>query len=133
MFNVKVDTAKMTKIISETPKRAEIALGMVAEEIVTDIKLSMQASPPTGRKYRRRSITHTASSAGNPPRPDTGALMGSIRHQKAGRLTEHIMDGVEHGFYQEVLYNRPWMRPAMERIAPRVPDMIGRTLKLNGI
>ncbi len=50
-----------------------------AIETRNDIILSMRNSPATGKRYSRGGgKVHIASSPGNPPRVDTGNLIGSI-------------------------------------------------------
>lgn len=116
-FNFQIDTAKLDQIMSQTPKLAEEALAVVAEEIVTDIKLSMQSSPANGAVYIRKGRTHQASAPGNPPRPDMGALIGSIRQVPDGNLKRRVTDGVEYGYYLEMTKDRPWMRPVLQDYA----------------
>jgi len=129
-IQVRVDSKKMRQIINELPQKADIALGKIAEEMVTDIKLSMQGSPQNGVVYTRRGRRHIASSAGNPPRPDMGALIGSIRKENRGKLTYHVMDGVEYGFWLETVKDRPWMQPAAERIAAKMPAILVNELEI---
>ncbi|MGJ3241166.1 MAG: hypothetical protein ACFE0Q_20820 [Anaerolineae bacterium] len=114
-----VDTRRMQQIINSLPGAANDLLAGVATEMVSDIKLSMVNSPATGITYRRRSVEHTSSSPGNPPRPDTGELMGSITHRQTGDLEQTIHDQVEYGVYQELgtefIEARPFMSPVFDQ------------------
>lgn len=120
MANIRIqaDVSKLKALATRGPQALEDALAMVAEELVNDIKLSMVNSPPTGRHYNRSGRTHVASSAPNPPRPDMGTLLGSLRASRRGRLSHRIEDGVEYGVWLELggenLEARPFMRPAFE-------------------
>lgn len=114
---ITLDTKKLEQIMQNAPRMVEDALTAIAEEVVSDIKLSMVNSPADGDPYRRRGVVHVASSAGNAPRPDTGALLGSIRQRNAGKLTRVVEDGVEYGYYLETVLDRPWMRPVLEQYA----------------
>ena len=67
------------KYSAETQKKISDALALTAINIRTDAMRAMKGSPGSGRSYKRRSITHTASSPGNAPRIDTGRLFNSIR------------------------------------------------------
>lgn len=114
-----VDTRKLEQIIQSLPGAADDLLAAIATEMVSDIKLGMNDSPATGITYTRGSVQHTASEAGNAPRPDTGELMGSITHQKTGTLEQTIHDQVEYGVYLELgtefIEARPFMTPVFEQ------------------
>lgn len=115
----KYDKRKLQKIIKEQPKASGRWLTHVAEEMVGDIKQSMTDSPASGQVYSRGAgRTHTASSPGNPPRPDMGALINSIRQRNVGNLHKEIVDGVEYGVKLELgtekIAARPFVRPVFE-------------------
>ena len=114
-----VDTRRLEEIIASLPGAAEDMLAAVATEMVGDIVLSMNDSPATGITYTRRGVQHTASEPGNPPRPDTGELMGSITHRKTGVLEQTIHDQVEYGKWLELgtefMEARPFMTPVFEQ------------------
>jgi HK97 gp10 family phage protein len=64
---------------AETQKKVTDSITLTAINIRTDAMRSMKASPASGRTYKRRSVSHTASVGGNAPRIDTGRLLNSIR------------------------------------------------------
>lgn len=103
----------------EAPQKVEQALDVVAEEMTNDIKLGMQESPPGENQYKRGGKTHTASQPGKPPRPDMGALMGSMHWEKTGKFSRRIEDGVEYGYWLEVgtehIAARPFVSPVFEQ------------------
>lgn len=111
------DTRKLQRLAQQSPQMLDAALRGVAEEMTGDIKLSFGTSP-AGRTYTRGSVTHVASQPGYPPNVDTGTLRASMRWAKAGRLTYHIMDGVEYGVMLEFgtsrMAARPFIVPAFE-------------------
>lgn len=113
-----VDTKKLEQVIRDLSGNAEDMLAGAATQMVGDIKLAMTDSPATGITYTRGSVQHTASEAGNAPRPDTGELMGSITHRKTGKLEQTIYDQVEYGVYLELgtefIEARPFMSPVFE-------------------
>ena len=86
----------------------------------TQAKLNL-SHPGTGRVYRRRGITHQASSPGQPPAPDTGLLRASVGH-KAGQdgsgMYEDIGSGQNVAVWTELgtrrMAPRPWLRPALD-------------------
>jgi hypothetical protein len=94
-----LDTVKLDGLIASLPAQLDAYLRGVAEEMVSDIKLSFPASP---------------SPEGGPPGVDTGTLRASIRWTKVDKLTYWIHDGVEYGIYQEYIYNRPFIAPVFE-------------------
>lgn len=114
-----VDVRRMQQIIDALPGNAEDLLAAVATEMVGDVKQGMLDSPPTGITYTRRGVQHTASEAGNEPRPDTGELIGGITHRRTGKLEQTIHDQVEYGKYLELgtefIAPRPFMRPVFEQ------------------
>lgn len=115
-FTVNVDGLK--RILQDEPGKVETWLDRIAEAIVTDIKLSMDTSPP-GKSYTRGGVTHVASQAGYPPNVDIGALWNSIKQEKTAPMERKISDGVEYGIHledgTENIDPRPFMRPAFDR------------------
>ena len=111
---VKLDMRGLDRVLREEPQKAERWLDGVAEEIVSDIKLSFGTSPG-GRSYTRGSVTHVASQPNYPPNVDTGALRASIRWENTGHFERTIMDGVEYGIYledgAENMQPRPFVGP----------------------
>lgn len=62
---------------------AEAAMLPLMADIATTysnvVKTLMRDSPATGRTYRRGGVAHRASAPGEPPAPDTGDLLRSVR------------------------------------------------------
>lgn len=67
------------KYSKETQQKISDAVALTAINIRTEAMRAMKSSPASGRTYKRRSVTHTASTEGNAPRIDTGRLFNSIR------------------------------------------------------
>ncbi|PSN79617.1 hypothetical protein C8B47_10795 [filamentous cyanobacterium CCP4] len=113
-----VDTMRLELIIATLPRQGENMVAGIATEMVNDMKQGMLNSPADGITYTRGGVSHTSSSPGNPPRPDTGELVGSITHTKTGVMEQTIHDQVEHGKWQELgtefIEARPWMVPVFE-------------------
>lgn len=79
---------------------------------------SIKNSPATGRTYKRGSISHTASSAGNPPKTDTGRLVSSIS-ASVGQFEAEIGAYIDYAVHLEFgtrnMAARPFMFPALEQ------------------
>ena len=111
MANSKVvlDTKGLQRLMQTEPQKVSLWLDGFTEDMVSRIKLSFGTSP---------------SSAGDPPGVDTGALRASIRWERQGEFTRHIMDGVEYGLYledgTEHIAPRPFMQPAFADAQQRV-------------
>lgn len=129
---IKNDIKRLKKAM---PEKAERALTALAELGVNHAKEIMLASPATGQQYSRASgnKTHTASSPGNPPRPDTGTLLNSIRQMKTGRLGRVIVDGVLYGYYLEFgtvkMAARPFFTPTAQWLSGQVPMVFDNFLE----
>ena len=97
----------------------ELIIG--ANNIRNEAILSMKNSPPTGKRYKRGSKWHIASSPGNPPRVDTGNLIGSIimdaRHNEVE--VGSIITDPPYPIYLEEgtdkMAPRPWLEPAFDK------------------
>lgn len=133
MSEVRVDVSGLERILRTEPGKVETWLDKIAENIVTDIKLSFGTSPP-GASYTRGGVTHVASQPGYPPNVDIGTLWNSIRQENTGKLERQVMDGVEYGIYlehgTEDIDPRPFMRPAFDRARKTIEQDAARNLGL---
>lgn len=120
---VVLDTKGLQKLMQTEPEKVALWLDAEAEAMVTDIKLSMNTSPP-GQTYTRGGVSHTASQPGQPPNIDIGSLINSIRWERDGQFTRNILDGVQHGLWMEEgtenIAPRPFMQPAFAREAQSI-------------
>lgn len=103
-------------------------------EVKADAINSMRNSPPTGREYTRRGVTHIASSPGNPPRPDTGTLIGRTRmefvyDQLLGRVifSTNYAAALEYG--TERMEPRPYARPALARNKRKIESLVNQEIR----
>lgn len=112
------DMRVLDQLRRNVPAKLEQFGRAVAEEIVSDIKLSYGTSPP-GRTHTRGKRSHVASQPGYPPNIDMGALRASIRWEAAGKLRWNVTDGVEYGYWLEVgterMAARPHFKPIFEK------------------
>lgn len=93
---------------------------------------SIKNSPATGRTYKRGSVSHTASSDGNPPKSDTGNLVGSIS-ASVGELEAEIGAYANYSSHLEFgtrnMGARPFMFPALEQERKTFMNRMDRAMK----
>jgi HK97 gp10 family phage protein len=114
---------KLDKITEDMKKEIATALFVGGLKIEENAKLSIQREVKTGRVYRRRTVTHIASAAGQAPANDTGRLVNSFNvSQSADQMVVAIKSGgatvdyavsLEYG--TEKMAPRPFMKPALEK------------------
>ena len=114
---------KLDKITEDMKKEIAAALFVGGLKIEENAKLSIQREVKTGRVYRRRTVTHIASAAGQAPANDTGRLVNSFNvSQSADQMVVAIKSGgatvdyavsLEYG--TEKMAPRPFMKPALEK------------------
>lgn len=117
-MKIRIDTAGFRRVLAQEPGRVATWLDGVAEQMITEMRLSMGTSP-AGRRYERgRGRTHVASQPGYPPNVDTGTLRASLRWVRDGQFKRILTDGVEYGLALEDgvgMKPRPWMRPVFDK------------------
>ena len=119
--------AALRDISDDVYQAADAAVMETAANLEAGVKLRMQQGPHTGKLYRRRSVVHRASAPGEAPAPDTGALLGSIYHEREGRLTAVAGSRMAYAAYLEFGTTRmPDRRPAW---VPEVEEERPRFLK----
>lgn len=117
----------------------------VLAEVINDVLYETQAyavksmrdSPPTGRTYEKGNPkrTHTASSPGNPPRPDEGRLLSNVhvepatRAQLLGRVGTAILYGPHLEFGTSKMAARPWLLPAFQRAIADIEQDLKRKME----
>ena len=117
-ISYKVDTRPLEALIKKMDGDLGDWLRGVAGEMANDVKTSFNTGP-RGRAYPRgNGKVHYASTAGNPPNVDTGALRASIRVIKKGKYVFWVADGVNYGIGLEIgttrIRPRPFMRPVFD-------------------
>lgn len=119
------------KLVEKSLDRCMDILNEGAINLRNDIILSMRNSPPTGKLYTRTSkkghvVRHRASSPGNPPRPDTGALIRSIgidTHPDYIEVGSRITKPNYPLFLEQgtpKMEARPWLEPAFKKEEPKL-------------
>lgn len=126
-IEVSLDMTEWERVMREYPGKVNVWMDGLAEDTVTDTKLSMGTSPP-GRVYSRgEGRVHVASLPGYPPNVDYAVLINAIEWEPTGRFERTVSVGTE---YAEGLEDgtsetaaRPFLRPAFDRLRQRIePD-----------
>ena len=132
---VRIKKNDFKKLAKASSKKADEALGALAEEGEQIVKLSMQDSPADGLSYARGGRVHIASSPGNPPRVDTGTLINSILAQRVKLKHHRIVAQAEHAVWQEFgveengLAPRPFMGPMALELEGLIPEFFDKFLE----
>lgn len=116
-ITIQIKDNRLPDLIVQAPQKAGQLVRALAIEGRNKAVMLIHDSPATGRTYQRGSISHTASSPGNPPRTDTGALINSITIANEGRFTQSINVGAEYGPHLEYGTDRMEARPFMGPMA----------------
>lgn len=116
-------------VLAAVRQAAMVGVVRGTEGVKAEADSLMNETPRTGREYRRRGVTHIASSPGNPPAPDTGQLRQSAETTyDAGSLTGTLNYGAAHAAAQEYgtekMAARPFARPALANREQAIRDDI---------
>ncbi len=141
MINIQIDGLDLIKGQSDKIKIAiereiNIALRSSAERIKDSAVSSILEGNKTGRIYKRGSVFHRASSAGQSPANDTGRLAGSIFTMSrplesmviAGRGLVRYARHLEFG--TENMAERPFMMPAFIKNKDWILSRISKAVKM---
>ena len=130
---VTVNTPLIKKAVAKYTKASKSVVFQASNYLRNEVVTSMYNSPPTGAVYRRRGITHTASSAGNPPRVDTGALVASVSVKTdADGLGSAVGSNIEYAasleFGTSRMAARPFLHPAALATKQKIQAFIKKAL-----
>ena len=84
-----------------------------------------------GRFYKKKSVVHHASAAGEFPKTDTGELVSNINVRKIGKKDYDVGSrlGAPHGFWLEYgtrnMAARPWLRPSFDKVLKMFRSKLG--------
>jgi len=127
-FEVRITRNDLPKKKRELPGEMKKRMDALAEEGTNIAKVSMQQSPASGRSYMRGKKMHTASSPGNPPRPDSGRLVNSMRWDRMGTNGQtqqrRIIAATEYAFYEEFGTTKMEARPFMGPMAQQLRGLV---------
>ena len=100
----------------------KIMIAYAVNEVRNQAVLGIQRTPKTGKTYKRKKKTHTASSAGNPPAIDGGTLVNSIKYEYdmakdifRGEVSAATAYAADLEFGTAKMAARPFMQPALEK------------------
>lgn len=133
--------AKMKSTINMT--FAEQVIGVKAETAMRAVMVEASgdyvrilSQPGDGITYKRKSSTHTASSAGNPPAPDTGRLRQAGQTEVirvTGAVVGVVSANTEYAapleFGTERIKPRPFMSRLIRENAAKYSEIFRRFLK----
>lgn len=131
--SVKVRTPSIDRAYKKYTNISKSVVFQASTLLRNEIITSMQQSPATGRIYTRGGITHQASSGGNPPRVDTGALISSIstKQNRAG-LSIEVGTSIDYAplleFGTSKMAARPFLHPAAQVVKGKIKALIKRAI-----
>lgn len=105
--------------------RAEVqkAVALILLRIVTESQGLISRGGRTGVIYRRRSVTHQASAAGEPPKTDRGGLVRNITLERDGDGlggNAGSRKAAPQGFWMEMgttfIKPRPWLSTVWQKL-----------------
>ena len=127
---------KVTAAMVKTDDQMDLAVKKAAILIHGAAVEKIQKAKGTGRTYKRRSVTHQASSPGNPPRTDTGRLVSSIRFAFPGKRQAEVGSLANVAKYGNMLEEgtenmaaRPWLEPTLRENADGISNLITAAIK----
>jgi HK97 gp10 family phage protein len=110
------------------PRLARLVQQGAADIAAKAIEL-IESSPGGGRIYHG----HVASAPGEPPRSDTGELVGSITATGSGLSAEVRVDS-GHAVYLEYgtskMAPRPFLQPAIDAETPKLAGVLPQVVEL---
>lgn len=120
---------KLEAIEKKAPSMLSGILFMGSEATRSEAVTSINAHKSAGRTYQRGNVSHTASSAGNPPNTDTGQLVQNITTEEIqGGYDVGSRSGAPYGAWLEFgtlkISPRPWLLPAYNIAVKKVNDAL---------
>lgn len=143
-MDIKIELSGLDSLESRTVKvremiAQELRKGMQASvlKIEAEAKRSIATGKKTGAIYKRRTVTHQASAAGEAPANDTGRLLNSIRGALepyvSGALSAKVTVGASYGklleFGTRHMQPRPFLLPAAESSKKWIQDRLSRAVQ----
>lgn len=115
--------ADLGKVGPNTKRELQKAIGVVLLRIAAEAQTLISRGGRSGVIYKRRTITHQASAAGEAPKTDRGTLVRNITAQiDADGLggTAGSRDAAAHGRWLELgtsrMGARPWLAPTFAKL-----------------
>lgn len=136
-------------VVNRVAGRLPAIMAAIGSEYANEVKRLMRDSPATGRTYRSSvsRAEHRASAPGEPPAPDSGDLIKSVRFRvrrlPGGGWAAEVGSTLKKALYLEfgaargvrgasgkveavqwILFPRPAWGPALRTVRARVPGII---------
>jgi hypothetical protein len=122
-------------------RQLSVAVGNAAADIEGNAKQSIEMSSGQYKKYPgRKEHPHWSSPPGTAPNSDTGILAGSIYNKMTGKTSAEVRVNAKYGIPLELGWMskagnhvpaRPFLRPAVEKVAPSFQAAVKVILKGN--
>ena len=122
-------------------RQLSVAVGNAAANIEGNAKQSIEMSSGQYKKYPgRKEHPHWSSPPGTPPNNDLGELANSIQSKMTGKTSAEVSVGAKYGIPLELGWMskagnhvpaRPFLRPAVEYVAPSFQAAVKSILKGN--
>jgi len=111
-------------------KKLNQNLAKAAEDTQGKAVKSISSGARSGAIYKRGSISHQASAAGQLPKSDTGTLVKNITVEKVSDgYTVGSRKDAPHGFWLEFgtsnMSPRPWLQPAFDYVVAKFKKDFG--------
>ena len=134
ILNEKRLAKRLAKVSKEGSRGVLQAVARGALLVEGKAKKKIASGRRTGRIYERGNIKHQASSAGEPPKTDTGHLIASITHYKSDddNLSYEVAafasyaKGLEFGTLK--VKPRPFLVPSLEENKVKIAEGILKAL-----
>ena len=120
-------------------RQLSVAVGNAAADIEGNAKQSIEMSSGQYKKYPgRKEHPHWSSPPGTPPANDLGELANSIESKMTGRTSAEVNVHAKYGIPLELGWMsrggnhvpaRPFLRPAVEKVAPSFQAAVKVILK----
>ena len=127
-------------------RKLKVGVQAAANVVRTDAVKSVNRSQPIRRTKSGRTVGLSPSAEGEPPKRLTGALIQSIQapgaERKGDSIVAPIVAGTKYARRLELGYvgtdargrkvsqgPRPFMRPALQRVRPRLAQIIAKASK----
>ena len=126
---IRNDIAKIAAALQPRARAAAMKAALDTKRELTDRMSDAQS----GRIYKRGAKIHQASAPGEAPAIDTGALANSIQVTPYGRTGAMIYTTMQYADVLEFggvkVAPRPYMGPAIDKIAPKFLAAMAQLLK----
>jgi HK97 gp10 family phage protein len=143
----KIDTRDLNRMADEivgasrvTVANLDTAVKQAAFLIDQKAKEKIQKGSRSGRIYKRRSIVHQASSAGEAPKTDTGRLVSSIRpvfHSAGSAEVGSLANIAVYGAMLETgtanMAARPWLESTLKENQDGITKIFDSAIRRGGL